>query len=285
MQSALPTLFISHGAPDLILSDQPSARVLRGLAAHLARPRALVVASAHWFADPVGLTGAGMLETIHDFSGFPERLYAERYPARGDPGLCDEIRGLLDGAAIEHRIDENRGLDHGAWVPLKLAFPAGDVPVAQVSLPPGGLEPCARLGAALAPLARYGVLIIGSGGAVHNLRALRPGGEPESWATGFEAWLRDTIEAGEFQRLLSPWAHAPGFAEAHPSIDHYAPLVFAWAAGGRERPGRRFTDGFMYRNLGMSGYVFGASENFRMPAPRTGSAEGKLAESVPGSSV
>ena len=259
---AIPSLFLSHGAPDLLLSHEPAVQVLQELPARLPRPLAVVVCSAHWTADPVGITGPGDLTTIHDFSGFPDALYKERYPARGDAGLTDRIGQLLDAAGIAHSTHPHRGLDHGAWVPLKLMYPLADLPVAQVSLPAGDLAAYAQLGAALAPLSQEGILVIGSGGSVHNLRALRPGAPPDDWALAFELWLQDAVEGNAFDRLLAVEAQPAELRLAHPSLEHLAPLLFAWAAGGQDRPGRRFAHGFTYGNLGMSGYAFGDPEGF-----------------------
>ena len=268
MPPTLPSLFLSHGAPDLLLSAGPAVELLRTLAARLPRPRAILVCSAHWIDDPVGITGGGELPTIHDFGGFPAVLYAERYPASGDAELSARIGGLLDDAGIGHRLHQHRGLDHGAWVPLKLMYPAADLPVAQVSLPAGDLAACARLGAALAPLRQDGVLVIGSGGSVHNLGAIRRDGPPDDWAVAFEDWLKETVEGDAFDRLRGADAdHPPQLRQAHPSLEHLAPAVVAWAAGGQDRPGRRFASGFTYGNLGMSCYTFGEPEGFPVQAP------------------
>ena len=212
----------------------------------------------------MGITGPGDLKTIHDFGGFPDALYKERYPARGDADLTDRIGQLLDTAGIAHSTHHSRGLDHGAWVPLKLMYPLADLPVAQVSLPAGDLAACARLGAALAPLRQEGVLVIGSGGSVHNLRALKPGAPPDDWALAFERWLKDAIEGNAFDCLLAVEAHPAEIRLAHPSLEHLAPLLVAWAAGGQDRPGRRFAEGFTYGNLGMSCYAFGDPEGLSL---------------------
>ena len=261
MPPTLPSLFLSHGAPDLLLSAAPAVEVLRTLAGRLSRPRAILVCSAHWSADPVGITGGGDLATIHDFGGFPAVLYAQRYPAQGDADLSAGVGRLLAAAGIGQRLHEHRGLDHGAWVPLKLMFPGAELPVVQVSLPVGDLADCARLGAALAPLRQQGVLVIGSGGSVHNLSAIRPAGPPDDWAVRFEAWLKETVEGNAFDQLIAAGAGLPADLRlAHPTLEHLehlAPLVVAWAAGGLDRPGRRFAQGFTYGNLGMSCYAFG----------------------------
>lgn len=257
MQPSLPTLFLSHGAPDILLSGDPTVAVWRGLAVRLPRPSAVAVVSAHWTATPVGITGAGDLATIHDFGGFPAELYARTYPARGSAELTASVADLLGSVGIDHQVHPHRGLDHGAWIPLALIYPDAGIPVIQVSLPGDDLDACARLGEALAPLAGQGVLVIGSGGAVHNLRQLKPGGPPDPWALGFASWLQETVETGDLTRLLEQLQRRDDLSRAHPSLEHFAPLVVAWAAGGRGGSGHSIHQGFTYGNLGMGGYAFG----------------------------
>lgn len=261
-----PTLFLSHGAPDILLSDHPSIGVLRQLGVRLPRPRAVIVVSAHWIGSPVGVTGPGDLPTIHDFGGFPAELHTLSYPARGASWLSACVAGLLESAGIDHQVHPDRGLDHGAWIPLSLLYPEAGIPVIQVALPRGDLSACARLGLALAPVRGQGVLVIGSGGSVHNLRLLRREGQPDPWALAFEAWLRETVEACAFERVLDPASHRHDFGRAHPGLDHFAPLVVAWAAGGPEQPGTCLYQGFTYGNLGMGCYAFGMERGLALEA-------------------
>ena len=172
MPNALPTLFLSHGAPDILLRETPATTFLGGLGTELPEPEAIVIISAHWIDAPVGITTGEQLNTIHDFGGFPESLYQVTYPAKGDDALSARIANLLTAAGIESQLVSNRGLDHGAWIPLRLIYPDAQIPVVQVSLPTGRLNDLAILGKALAPLRYEGVLIIGSGGTVHNLRSM-----------------------------------------------------------------------------------------------------------------
>ena len=257
----LPSLFISHGAPDILLSGHEALAALKDLAVRLPRPRAIVVVSAHWIADPIGVTVGEPLPTIHDFGGFPDALYAMQYPASGDRRLADELMRRLDENGLDRQLYEGRGLDHGAWIPLTTMFPEADIPVVQVSLPTGSMEDLTRLGVALGPLRRQGALIIGSGGSTHNLRALNRLGKADAWAIEFEQWLLESIECGPFDRLITPELFPPTFHRAHPTLEHYAPLVVAWAAGDRDRPGQRLHHSFSYGNLGMSLFSFGANAN------------------------
>ncbi len=256
MKTLNSTLFISHGAPDIILSPNPAADAWRELALQRPKPDALVVVSAHWMDDPIGITAGEQLETIHDFGGFSEELYKMQYPAKGNTDLSNKILEYLQQAGIESQLHPERGLDHGAWIPLKIMYPEADIPVVQVSLPAGSLDNAARLGKALSPLHEQNILIIGSGGSVHNLRELARHGESEYWVLEFENWLLESIEGKHFERLITPAEFAPNFRRAHPTIEHYAPLVVAWAAADTEQAGKRIHHSLSYTNLGMSMFEF-----------------------------
>jgi len=257
MSGPLPTLFISHGAPDILIRHQASVETLRELGQRFPDPRAIVVVSAHWIHDPVGITLAEQLATIHDFGGFPSDLYRVQYPASGDDDLSREIARALDAQGITNELVPERGLDHGVWIPLSFMYPDARIPVIQVSLPAGSLQDLSDLGEALAPLSGEGVLVIGSGGSVHNLGALNRQGPTEAWAVEFENWLLEAVEQGHFEWLIQEQWFPLNFRHAHPTLEHYAPLVVAWAAGGADRPGRRIHHSFDYGNLGMSFFTFG----------------------------
>ena len=166
-----PALFVSHGAPNLILKDDDNCRFFRELGQSLARPAAIVCVSAHWDTDEPLTSGAELPPTIHDFSGFEAELYTMRYPCPGQPLLAARIADSLSATGIPCFVSEHRGIDHGAWVPLKLMFAAADIPVVQVSIQTDrDTRHHYNLGRALAPLRQENILIIGSGGATHNLR-------------------------------------------------------------------------------------------------------------------
>lgn len=257
MSESLPAIFVSHGAPDIVLSESVAVDAMRDIARRFPAPRAIVVVSAHWIDDPVGVTIGDRLSTIHDFGGFPQALYEMQYPARGDDELSSQIAQHLERVGLEYHLVANRGLDHGAWTPLMIMYPAARVPVVQVSLPAGSLDQFALLGTALRPLRDKGVLIIGSGGSVHNLRAVSRQGKTEGWAIHFEQWVLDAVKDNHFERLITPTLFPQTFNRAHPTIEHYAPLVVAWAAGDAQRAGRRLHHSFSYGNLGMSFFEFG----------------------------
>lgn len=256
MTPTLPALFLSHGPPDLILSSHSVVDEFKALSNTLGTPRAIVIVSAHWVNSPVGITACQAPETLHDFGGFAETLYQLRYPASGDPQLAGDIAALLNKAGIECELHPHRGLDHGAWMPLMLMYPAARIPVVQVSLPAASLQQCLDLGKALQVLRHEGVLIIGSGGSVHNLRALARDRQPDDWAQRFEDWLQDAIEENHADWLVTPEQLPPEFSRAHPTVEHYAPLLTAWGATGAKRPGNRIYNGFMHGNLGLSMYRF-----------------------------
>ena len=238
----MPSLFVSHGSPMEAVEDDAWSRSLTAWAARLERPRGVVVVSAHW-EGPLAVTATSSPETIHDFSGFAEELYAIRYPAPGDPALAKDV-ARLTGAALEPR----RGLDHGAWVPLRKLFPAADVPVVQLSIPPAG--DVARLGRALADLRKEGVLLIGSGGAVHNLRTLAWDDKAASaadWAMEFDRWV--AARAGDVD-ALGCWRESPLAARAHPTPEHYLPILFV---GGSSI--ETLHEGFHYGSLSMRTYA------------------------------
>jgi len=254
----LPAVFVSHGAPTLLLEGGPAVDFLGGLGETLGRPKGVVCVSAHWETDRPAVSAATAPETIHDFSGFPRALYAMRYPAPGSPDLAARVRAALAKAGMDCTVDPARGLDHGAWVPLLKMYPRADIPVLQLSVQPQR-DPAHHLavGRALAPLRAEGVLVLGSGSAIHNLRALRWGGDtPEAWATGFADWLDRAVETGATDDLVNYRARSPGGTRAHPTDEHFLPLFAAMGAGGAGR-GQRLHSSFSHANLGMQAYAWG----------------------------
>lgn len=260
MPDLLPTLFLSHGSPALSLDPGATGAFWQRLGAALPRPEAVLCVSAHWMTEAPAVSAPARNGTIHDFFGFPEPLYRMAYPAPGAPTLAERVAALLEGAGIGAAIDPDRGLDHGAWVPLRLLYPAADIPVIQLSIQP---ERDAawhdRLGAALAPLRREGVLILASGGAVHNLRAIqRQGGPPPAWAEAFDDWLAAALAEGRRDELLDWLARAPYAREAQPTPDHFLPLFVALGAAGPAARGERLHHGFTLGTLSMAAFRFDA---------------------------
>lgn len=241
----LPTLFVSHGAPNMILHASPARDFLAGLGASLPRPDAILVMSAHFETDKPIVVADEKPKMIYDFGGFEPEMYRMRYDAPGAIGLAVEAARLAQGAGLEAQAATGRGYDHGTWVPLKLIYPDADIPVAQISVQPhrDGAHHAA-LGRALAPLREQGVLVIGSGGATHNLRALYRGGyaddaPPPDWVAEFDDWLRDKAESGDLAAVADYERSAPHARENHPSPEHFLPMPFAFGAAGEGARGER----------------------------------------------
>ena len=260
--STLPALFVSHGSPTLAIEPSAARDFLSGLGAMLPRPNAILVISAHFNAPRPTLTAARQPETIHDFGGFPDALYRLQYPSPGAHALAGEIAGMLRDAGFEAVTEDVRGLDHGAWIPLMLAYPDADIPVLQLSISMNRSPDWHyRLGQALAPLREQGVLIVGSGGATHNLRAFftyRPSLDTPAppWVTDFAEWLAGRIEAGDHAAVLAAVQSGPHGRDNHPGMDHILPLFVALGAGGAG-PGRRIHASTTYGILAMDAYSFG----------------------------
>ena len=253
---SMPTIFVSHGSPTLILGESPARDFLASLGQVLPRPKAIVAVSAHWDTDVPAVSLAHRPDTIHDFYGFPEALYRLRYPAPGAPELAERV-AKLTGAAH----DAHRGLDHGAWVPAMLGWPEADIPIFQLSVQPElGPAHHIALGRKLSALREEDILVMGSGSAIHNLRALVRGGEasePEPWAQEFDDWLADAVEKGDEAALADYRAQAPNAVDAHPTDEHFLPLHVAYGAAGKGARGRALHRSFTLGNLSMASYAFG----------------------------
>jgi 4,5-DOPA dioxygenase extradiol len=258
----IPTVFVSHGSPMHALAAGVAGAGGAALGRRLGRPRAILVASAHWETPRPMLTGAARPETIHDFRGFPPPLYEIRYGAPGAPEVAERARGLLEERRIDAAIDEARGLDHGAWSPLLYAWPQADVPVVQVSLQtPRGPRHHVLLGQALAPLAREGVLILGSGHLTHNLREMRSVrdtsvGPAEPYVREFQAWVRECIEARDLDRLQGYRRLSRGGVRAHPTEEHFLPLFVALGAAAPDYRAERLLDHVEGGVMAMDAYLF-----------------------------
>lgn len=260
--SPAPSVFISHGSPMVALQDDAFTQALGHLSQTFLPPRAIVILSAHWVTPgPIQITAHPHPPTIYDFGGFPNELYQVEYPAPGMPALASKIALLLNNSSVEAVLNPDRGLDHGAWIPLRNLYPKADVPVIQISIPGtalGNPRLLIQLGNLLAPLRREGILLVGSGGAVHNLRKLRwneKAAPPDSWAVDFEGWLKKCLEKADLESLLAFETAAPQAALAHPTHEHLLPAFFTIGtslAGDRYKP---IYEGIEYGNLSM--FCFG----------------------------
>lgn len=255
-----PALFLSHGSPMLALTDSPARDFLIGLGPELGQPSAIVVASAHWETPIPTLNSVTRNTTIHDFYGFPPALFAMRYQPPGSPALATKIAALLAEAGLPSAIDPSRGLDHGAWIPLSLMYPAATIPVIQLAIQ-SDRDPAhhLRLGAALAPLRSDNVLVIGSGSFTHNLSRLRRDGteapQPPD-VVAFSDWFDAAISERRTDDLLHYRTRAPYAVQQHPTDEHLLPLYVALGAGGEHSTAHRLHSSAMYASLRMDAYAF-----------------------------
>ncbi|WP_291993646.1 class III extradiol ring-cleavage dioxygenase [Candidatus Accumulibacter sp. ACC003] len=256
----LPSVFVSHGAPTFAIEPGLAGPQLTTLGRELAKPRAVLIVSPHWMTPRPQV---GMVErprTIHDFGGFDPALYEIDYPVHGHPQLARRTLDLLQKNGWSPRPDERRGLDHGAWVPMLYLYPEVDVPVFQVSLPSRlDADSAWSFGQALAPLADDGVLIVGSGSLTHNLYDVRGGhGHEEAYAAEFAAWVRDAVTTGDSTRLRQTLALAPHAERAHPSAEHFWPLLVAAGAAASSLPATVIEGGITHGVLAMDCFIFGS---------------------------
>lgn len=260
----IPPLFVSHGAPTLALEPGRAGAMLTRLGRDLPRPESILVVSAHWEAAAAVVSAALQPATIHDFHGFPAGLYELHYAAPGAPALAARVAALLGAAKIGCQVVPDRGLDHGAWIPLRFMYPQADIPVTQLAVSPvRGAAWHLALGQALAPLAGEGVLVLGSGGLTHNLRELRmhaPDDEAPDWVREFADWITEAIEAGDAAALVDYRARGPQAARNHPTEEHLLPLLVALGAAGADAAGRRLAGGVTYGVLAMDAFVMGSRD-------------------------
>ncbi len=275
----LPSLFLSHGAPILPLTDAPARTFLAQLGGMLERPKAILVASAHWTTQQPAVNAVAWNETIHDFYGFPRPLYELRYPAPGSPALAGRVAGLMKAAGLDCAIDDGRGLDHGAWVPLLLMYPKADIPVLQIAVQPRlGPAHHVRLGQALAPLHDDGVLIIGSGSLTHDLSEFRGqdvNDPAPGWVDDFADWFHAALKENRTDDLINYRRLAPHARKNHPTEEHLLPLYVAMGAGGAHGSCERLHASTTHSILLMDVYAFGGAGS---AASRGGNAH--LAEAM-----
>ena len=260
--SPSPTaLFVPHGAPTFALRPGAAGAALTTVVRTLHQPRAIIIVSAHWDTALPTVGFAERPETIHDFWGFPDELYTLRYPATGCREAANEVVAAIKAAGLPVIEDAERGLDHGAWVPLRLMFPEADVPVIPLSIQSrGGPQQAYALGQALAPLAAKSFLVIASGNVTHNLRdyqrAAQNNGQTPAYVRQFTDWLAERLVAHDIPALLDYRRQAPGAAQAHPSDEHLLPLFVALGAGSESAKAERFHAGIDNYVIAMDAYKF-----------------------------
>ena len=253
MNTLLPALFIGHGNPMNAIEDSVYSQAWREAAAAIPRPEAILCISAHWETEGTLVTAMAQPRTIHDFYGFPDALYQEEYPAPGSPELAERVRSLVTSTAV--RLDETYswGLDHGAWSVLRRMYPEADIPVVQLSLdrsqhPRFHYE----LGAELQSLRREGVLMLGSGNIVHNLRLLQwNAAEPYPWAAEFDRLATDLILSGEHDRLVAYTALGEAARLSIPTNEHYLPLLYILALQQPDEAVSFFAEGLPLGSISM----------------------------------
>ena len=245
----MPALYLSHGAPPLA-DDAVWTRQLAAWSAELPRPESILVVSAHWESAPLTVGATGTVPLTYDFGGFEQRFYEVEYAAPGAPQLARDVAALVARPGRPVYQDPDRGLDHGAYVPLVEMFPEADIPVLQVSMPTLDPRELFELGRTLAPLRDQGVLIIGSGFTTHNLREAMfgdtTGGAPQ-WGHEFDQWAKETVESGDVDAVLDFERVAPAGRRAHPRTEHFAPLfVTMGASADRGIDAHTAVDGFWF---------------------------------------
>ena len=257
----LPTLFISHGSPMLAIQESPAHLFLLELGKTLPKPKAMLVASAHWesMGGPA-VSLAAEPKTIHDFGGFPRALFEIQYPAPGAPEIASRAAALLEAKGIVGKTSAMRGLDHGAWVPLSLMFPDAGIPVAQISVVRGA-TPADHLhiGRALNSLRDEGVLVIGSGSLTHNLSEFRGqdiDAPVPAWVSEFDVWMKEQLERNDSKALLNYREKGPFAVRNHPTEEHLLPLFVAMGAAGETAKAERLHGSYEYGVLAMDIYAF-----------------------------
>ncbi len=257
-QAQAPALFVSHGAPTFAVEPGVLGGKLTQFGARFANLAAVVVVSAHWQTSGVQVMRIAKPETLHDFGGFPPALYRIQYPAPGDPALATETRRLLEAAGLKTSFEESRGFDHGVWVPMLYLRPKADTPVLQVSLPfDFNAAAALRLGTALAPLRERGAMIMGSGSLTHNLREIGVSDPTLTrYAHEFTDWVRKQVQEKDRAALVDYRRRAPHAQRAHPSEEHFLPLLVAVGASGGEDAVEVLDGGMSYGVLSMESYGF-----------------------------
>ncbi|WP_433922095.1 DODA-type extradiol aromatic ring-opening family dioxygenase [Paenibacillus taichungensis] len=254
----MPSLFIAHGAPSLALEENAYTEFLQKLGQELPKPKAIVLFSAHWESTTQLVSSVANYETIYDFGGFQPELYQIKYPAQGHEETTAEIQRLFANAGIPVESDSVRGLDHGAWVVLRLLYPNADIPVVALSVNRYlSNEQQYQVGKALATLREQDVLVIGSGGTVHNLRQLNwesAGVDP--WAMAFDNWLQDKLVSWDTESLLAYDKLAPSAQAAVPTPEHFVPLLLAMGVGDQNKQASLLFKAYQYGNLSLSCWKF-----------------------------
>lgn len=256
----LPVVFLGHGNPMNAIQDNPFTRRLRALGGELPRPEAILCVSAHWRTEGSWITRMPAPKTIHDFHGFPPALFEVRYPAPGSPAIADRIRAGITAPEL-HPDDEQWGLDHGAWAVLRHLYPSAEIPVLQLSLAMDQpAEYHLRLGQKLRALREQGILLVGSGNIVHNLRQIRweADAKPYEWAIEFDAWVAGRLEARDTAALLEAATSTAAGKLSIPTWEHWYPLLYTLGAADEHDELRFEYEGIENGSISMRGFTLGS---------------------------
>ncbi|WHY85660.1 class III extradiol ring-cleavage dioxygenase [Neobacillus novalis] len=258
----IPSLFVAHGSPLLAIENNEYTKFLTQLGQNMPRPKAVILFSAHWESNVQKVSDVDQYSTIYDFGGFDEALYKIQYPAHGNQQIAKEIEGLFTESGVPFEFDTQRGLDHGAWIVLRLLYPNADIPVISMSvnsrLTP---EEQYKIGKTLSALRAQDILVIASGGTVHNLRAVKwnDNGQVDQWALEFEDWLAYHLEKWDLTTLFKYDSLAPNAEIAVPPYgsEHFIPIFYAMGAADDSRNATLLHRSFRYGNLSHSVWQFG----------------------------
>jgi 4,5-DOPA dioxygenase extradiol len=256
----LPVLFLGHGSPMNALADNAFTRCLNQLGATIPTPRAVLCISAHWVTQGISVTHMAKPKTIHDFGGFPQRLFDVQYPAPGSPEIAELVATTLEPYAHVHKEDVNWGLDHGCWSVLLHLYPRATIPVVQLSIDLSmPLENHFRIGEQLRALREQGVLIVGSGNVVHNLRQIdfSPKATPFEWATEFDYWVKQRLQARDHRALVAEALHSRAGELSIPTLDHWIPLLTILGASENDDQLQLEYEGIEYGSISMLSLSFG----------------------------
>jgi 4,5-DOPA dioxygenase extradiol len=258
----LPAFFIAHGAPLLVIENNEYTQFLKQLGKALPTPKAIILFSAHWESRVQKVSNVDEYSTIYDFGGFSEELFRIQYPAKGHSEITGEIQELFTKQGIPFEVETKRGLDHGAWVVLRLLYPNADIPVISMSVNPQLTpEEQYKIGKSLIKLREKDVLIIGSGGTVHNLRMLNwaDNGEVDQWALNFDEWLANHLKNWDVDSLFSYSSLAPAAQQAVPPYgnEHFIPIFYAMGAADDVQKAELLHRSFRYGNLSHSVWQLG----------------------------
>ncbi|WP_079507541.1 dioxygenase family protein [Mesobacillus jeotgali] len=262
----MPALFVAHGAPLLAIQNNEYTQFLNSFGKELPRPKAIILFSAHWESSLQQVSNVEDYRTIYDFGGFPEELYRIQYPAKGNGTIAKEITELLTEQGVPFEVDSTRGLDHGAWVVLRLMYPDADIPVISMSVNPSLTpEEQYQIGRSLSTLREKDVLIIASGGTVHNLGALRMVSNNQTvdqWAIDFDRWLEQHITNWDLESLFKYDSLAPNAKMAVPPYgnEHFIPIFYAMGAADQVKSAKLLHRSYQYGNLSHSVWQFGESK-------------------------